>query len=310
MIINVKILNIFIELLYEIYLKSSTSPIPENYLKNPIKPPPNPIFNTNPTDSNPIEGTDQDLINKGKLYQTTLAEFNGYMPYRHEFEDFYHKDAEKLVENISFDPHRETERSFYMKVQNLICYNSQVAERMIRVKTIEDFDIGHIELANDFDIDDLVIQPLKAKNESEKMIDKKLISLGQYIGAENTINLANCLHQRLRYENDIKNARTEYSKLVTEVRQKNQNMINDPAYRQNQQLSNNLNKQAGIMDALDETIRLGNDSLTTGNNTLNTLHEDRTRFNQIDQNLYYTNMEAKKGESAAKRMLRRACFNN
>ena len=88
---------------FDVYLYSQNTPLPENRIHKPFPPPTPPPFDTTPKESNPTEGTNVDLINKNKKRKTTLAEFNGYMPYRHEFEEFFHKEAEKLICNLAFD---------------------------------------------------------------------------------------------------------------------------------------------------------------------------------------------------------------
>ena len=123
------------------------------------------------------------------------------MPHRHEFEEFYHKEAEKLICNLSFDQKKENDDSFFMKIQNLICYNSQVAERQLRTRTVEDFDIAHIDLTNK-DERDLAILPLNGSR-ADKSIDTAIIPLGQYIGANQTIQFAEYIHRRNELERNI-----------------------------------------------------------------------------------------------------------
>ena len=141
-------------------------------------------------------------------------------------------------------------------------------------------------------------------------IEKNLQTLDQRINKMNSDLKSIPPSEREYYESEIRNARTNHSKMVTELRQKNQAMLNDPIYKQNQQLEANKKKADGVLDNLDEALRVGNDTIATGNNTMAILHEDRQRINHIDENLMEVHKQAKKGESTAKRMLRRVCFNN
>ena len=115
---------------------------------------------------------------------------------------------------------------------------------------------------------------------------------------------------RSYYEEEVKNLRSTHSKMVTELRQKRQSMMNDPAYKQNQQLLANQQRADNILNNMDEAIRIGNDSINVGQNTMSLLAEDRQKFQHIDENLMEIHMQGKKGESTAKRIVKRICFNN
>lgn len=187
---------------FDVYMNSKNVPLPEDCIHDPFPPSVPPPFDTTPKESNPIEGSTLDLTKKNKKRKTTLAEFCGYMPYRHEFEEYYHKDAEKLICNLQFDQKKETQETFIMKIQNLICYNSQVAERQLRTKTIEQFDIAHIELTSETE-KDLAIMPLHGFYEEDKCVDRTILPLGQYIGAPDTIKFAELIHKRAHLERKI-----------------------------------------------------------------------------------------------------------
>ena len=160
----------------QLYLESRRRPLPEIDVKPPPQLPDPPSFNTSPTVSDPVEGTETDLIRKNKRRRTTFAEYNGFMPHRHEFSEVYHKDAEKLVANLAFDQKKETDDSFLMKIQNLICYNTQINERANRTKVIEEWDFHHIEVAN-VPEKDLTIWRLNGKTQNEKKLIELLFPL-------------------------------------------------------------------------------------------------------------------------------------
>lgn len=112
------------------------------------------------------------------------------------------------------------------------------------------------------------------------------------------------------YESEVKNYRSNHGKMVTELKRKNQALLNDPSFKQNQQLINNNQRANNVIDKLDETIQLGIDSTNTAHSTIEILAEDRDRFQNIDNNLYQVYLQGKTGETTAKRMIKRACFNN
>ena len=124
------------------------------------------------------------------------------MPHRHEFSEVYHKDAEKLVANLAFDQKKETDDSFLMKIQNLICYNTQINERANRTKVIEEWDFHHIEVAN-VPEQDLTIWRLNGKTQNEKKIDRIIVPLGQYYGVKNVMKFSRILHKKERLQNSI-----------------------------------------------------------------------------------------------------------
>ncbi|KAK8893792.1 t-SNARE VTI1 [Tritrichomonas musculus] len=160
------------------------------------------------------------------------------------------------------------------------------------------------------DLDNLDSMPFDQKKSKITEIEKNLQQLDSKINKMNSDLKSLPPSEREYYESEIRNARSNHSKMVTELRQKNQAMLNDPVYKQNQQLLSNQKRADGLLDNLDEAIKIGNDSVITANNTMSILHEDRQRIQHIDENLMHVHMEAKKGESTAKRMLRRVCFNN
>ena len=160
------------------------------------------------------------------------------------------------------------------------------------------------------DLDSLDSMPFDSRKTKITEIERSLQQLDQRINKMNSDLKSIPPGEREYYESEIRNARSNHSKMVTELRQKNQALLNDPAFKQNQQLEANKKKADNVLDNLDQAILIGNDTIATGNNTMAILHEDRQRINHIDENLMEIHKEAKKGESTAKRMLRRVCFNN
>ncbi|OHT09777.1 Vesicle transport v-SNARE protein [Tritrichomonas foetus] len=112
------------------------------------------------------------------------------------------------------------------------------------------------------------------------------------------------------YDEEIENMRNLHSRLVSEFRKKQTLSANNPNVRQGQQLENNLEKSTKITENLDVAISLGNDSITTANATLTTLYDDRKHINNINDNLDIVHTEALTGANRAKRMVRRALYNN
>ncbi|OHT05302.1 Vesicle transport v-SNARE protein [Tritrichomonas foetus] len=112
------------------------------------------------------------------------------------------------------------------------------------------------------------------------------------------------------YDDELSNLRSQYSKFVSELRKKQTLAAKDPYFRQGSQIEKNNEKAQSITENLDEAIRLGNDSITTANATMTTLLEDRKHIDHINENLDIIHAEAITGTERAKRMVRRACFNN
>ena len=141
-------------------------------------------------------------------------------------------------------------------------------------------------------------------------IEQKLSQLDQSITKMNNSVKNIPGDQRDYYNEEITRIRASYTKMLSELRQKRQAMLNDPGYKQNQQLNQNLDTSNRVLNNLDEAIATGNDTLTTAQHTQNVLNEDRKLIENIDQNLDDIDMEADKGFTRAKRMLCRAVMNN
>ena len=141
-------------------------------------------------------------------------------------------------------------------------------------------------------------------------IEQKLSQLDQSITKMNNSVKNIPGDQRDYYNEEITRIRASYTKMLSELRQKRQAMLNDPGYKQNQQLNQNLDTSNRVLNNLDEAIATGNDTLTTAQHTQNVLNEDRKLIENIDSNLSTIDMEADKGFTRAKRMLCRAVMNN
>ena len=112
------------------------------------------------------------------------------------------------------------------------------------------------------------------------------------------------------YVNEAKTLSSQHQQYLSELRKKVTLGMNDQLGKQSLQLEKNIQKGQSINESLDEAIRLGNDSITTANATITTLQDDRKRINQINENIDNIDREANSGIAVAKRMVRRACFNN
>ena len=151
---------------------------------------------------------------------------------------------------------------------------------------------------------------LEARRALDSEIDRKMSSFETLLN-KMTTDLRGVTQQSSKsyYEGEIKNYRTEHSKAVEELRQKRLAAANDPRLRQEQQLMSNADRSKGINDNLDEAIRIGNDTLTTGHAAMATLSDDRRHLEHVDQNLDRIHMQAEQGQKTAGDMLRRACLN-
>ena len=73
-----------------IYINSPTAPLPIPDVHRIVQRPPPPSYETKPVDSCPSEAHEKHLSAKNKKERNIPAEYNGYMPYRHEFEIEYY----------------------------------------------------------------------------------------------------------------------------------------------------------------------------------------------------------------------------
>jgi uncharacterized phage infection (PIP) family protein YhgE len=113
---------------------------------------------------------------------------------------------------------------------------------------------------------------------------------------------------RSYYDGEVASLRSQYNQVLQEV-QATKNAGSSPSQRLTDQASTNAKRSQGITENLDEAIRLGNDSITTGNVVMATLLDDRQAIEHIGSNLEEIDMHATDGTARAKRMLRRACCN-
>jgi uncharacterized protein YukE len=111
------------------------------------------------------------------------------------------------------------------------------------------------------------------------------------------------------YDDEIKSLRDHYVQFVQELQQKKNAIGSSAATRQADQLASNANRSRAITDKLDDAIRLGNDSITTGNVAMTTLLDDRRTLEHIGENLIGIDAQAESGYARAKQMLKRACCN-
>jgi hypothetical protein len=111
------------------------------------------------------------------------------------------------------------------------------------------------------------------------------------------------------YTSEIESARGQCMEIRAELQRKKQADVNNPRNRQQAQLTKNAQTSAQVTDTLDEAIRVGNDTITTGNVTMTTLLDDRDRLGNVQRNLGVIDDEAANGLARAQRMLRRALCN-
>lgn len=109
--------------------------------------------------------------------------------------------------------------------------------------------------------------------------------------------------EREMYLEDI----TELDKSCSQFRSQLQ-AANQRAGAQQQvqsQHDNNMQKGNQIANKLDESLAIGNDTLQTQQNTMNTLAEDQKHLDNVESNLSVVDSEASTGERTATRMYRR-----
>ena len=118
-----------------------------------------------------------------------------------------------------------------------------------------------------------------------------------------TEDLLNCRDSHSKLTNKIKEFDEEVQRLILLDKAKREESLNrEQLERDNQILT-------GIHDNLELEKKLGSDTLSTKDETLNTLAEDREHLENIDTNIDIIDEEAEKGLAAAGRMLKRAFFN-
>lgn len=166
-----------------VYLSVKSAPMPEIEVKDPFPFDPPLPFSTEPQESCPSCGHDKILMLAGKKEKSTPAEFCGYMPKRHEFEEEFEDEAEHIIDSIGFDE-TDTYQTLEDKLTKLERYNSILNQRTFRTRVIEDWGIQ-----------DLQFKSLGGTTPRQKDVDQKLMTLAPYIGKEITIDLANKLHE-------------------------------------------------------------------------------------------------------------------
>ena len=184
---------------FQTYFDPLELPYPFNEIKEPAIIPQPPSYNPKPIESCPSEGHDSKLALKNKKEKTTPAEYSGWMPYRHEFDVEYFNDAEDIVANIDFLESNSIQ-VFEEKIRCLKVYNQSLKERRFRTKVIEDWDIQHLEIRpnqnkSEKELDNRI---LNSNTKIEKEIDEKILPLAPYIGKNETQELADNLHRRIK----------------------------------------------------------------------------------------------------------------
>lgn len=115
---------------------------------------------------------------------------------------------------------------------------------------------------------------------------------------------------RQYYDEELQTLRGQYNQIAAELQQKRLAAGTSVATRQSEQALLNQRRSQSITENLDEAIRLGNDSITTGNVAMATLADDRKRFDAIEDHLEMIDRESTDGVTRAKRMLIRAFCNS
>ena len=164
------------------------------------------------------------------------------------------------------------------------------------------------QIRNDIDRFDSALP--SQKDNFGKEIESKLVDCSNKIGKLNSESRSLNPSQRDYYIGEISSLKDQHNALLGELRKKRSIAMNDPAYKQGMQLEKNIQKAQDITSDLDEAIRIGNNTITTGQATMSLLQEDRNYINHIDENLMVVNQEAHTGVARAKRIVRAACYNN
>ncbi|OHT11110.1 Vesicle transport v-SNARE protein [Tritrichomonas foetus] len=139
----------------------------------------------------------------------------------------------------------------------------------------------------------------KQDSKVEGMINDLQQKISSIRGQMNSITA----EDRDLYAEDLKELEKERSDYQTELRQKRQAFS---LSQQNQEQHDaNMEKGEKIVRNLDTAMTIGNDTIRTQENTINTLEDDQRRLDNIDSNLNVVDTEGLKGETTAKRMYRR-----
>ena len=165
-----------------IYLNSQNAPLPDEVdpteLPETCPLPPPITYDTSPETSS--------LPSEKKIPATNPAESNGWMKYRHEFENEFLDEADVIVGDLAFTPGNESESSFQDKLTKLRLYNKLLVERVHRDEVLEQFDIMHkTERKKFFD----------GHSQKQIEIDEKLMPLSIYMKPEINHKLIDLLHK-------------------------------------------------------------------------------------------------------------------
>jgi transcriptional adapter 2-alpha len=166
-----------------------------------------PAFDTTPVESCPSDSHEKFLQAKNKKERTQPAEFNGYMPFRHEFEVEYANEAETIACDVAFSMD-DNMTTFESKCQALLAYNSQLEERRFRTAAIEELGIQYQDVKVGKTERDHELGFLNGISPIERCIDSKLVPLAPYYGADKLRPLAEVIHGGLRVLERIESRRT------------------------------------------------------------------------------------------------------
>jgi flagellar biosynthesis GTPase FlhF len=144
----------------------------------------------------------------------------------------------------------------------------------------------------------------------EADIDRRLAELDSRLGRMSTDARNVPRSNRDYYEGEIQSLRDQSNVISRELQTRRKAAGSSVASRQSEQAALNQRRSQAITENLDEAIRLGNDTITTGNVAMATLIDDRSRLENIGQNLDTIDGEAQDGAARAKRMLARAFCNS
>ncbi|OHT12812.1 Vesicle transport v-SNARE protein [Tritrichomonas foetus] len=128
------------------------------------------------------------------------------------------------------------------------------------------------------------------------------LKIGNLRGQLNTLDR----DEREMYAEDLRDIDNNMAGYRSQVNVKQQAL---DSQRTQVQHDRNMQKGEEIVNNLDKALTIGNDTIQTQQNTMNTLEQDQQHFNRIEENLSVVETEAKIGESRAKRMFMRMVCN-
>ncbi|KAH0794198.1 Myb-like DNA-binding domain containing protein [Histomonas meleagridis] len=173
---------------YGAYIDVPNSPHPDMKLKHEFDLPSQDIYPIQ--ESLPSMGDDKNLHNKlnQKDKKTNGAEYCGYMPMRGEFDTEFNNKAEMMINGIQFDD-TDTEETLEKKLNVLLCYDTQLAERSSRRKVVIDWEI-HMKNSSKL-------------NETTKDINPIFLSLAPYYDRSQIQEMNNEVNDLHKYYNYI-----------------------------------------------------------------------------------------------------------